>query len=190
MLTRALAEPNALVIGIDANAAAMAKASRRAARPATRGGLANALFVVAAAERPPAELVGTADELTIILPWGSLLLGTLALDGTVASGIVSLLRPDGCITAFVSVTARDGLALGPSDEPVAAGALAKRWASHGLRLEGVRPATVAELRATGSTWARRLGAGRERPVWRLTLRRDGARTGSPAQLVDGLSTAG
>ena len=42
--------------------------------------LPNALFVVAAAERVPAELHGLADELTILFPWGSLLRGALALD--------------------------------------------------------------------------------------------------------------
>jgi 16S rRNA (adenine(1408)-N(1))-methyltransferase len=42
--------PETLVIGLDANAAAMADASRRAQR---RSGLPNALFVVAAAEHPP-----------------------------------------------------------------------------------------------------------------------------------------
>jgi 16S rRNA (adenine(1408)-N(1))-methyltransferase len=48
---RAAAErPDTLVIGLDANAAAMADASRRALR---RGTLPNALFVVAAAEHPP-----------------------------------------------------------------------------------------------------------------------------------------
>ena len=48
---RAAAErPNTLVIGLDANTAAMAAASRRAAR---RNALPNALFAVAAAEHPP-----------------------------------------------------------------------------------------------------------------------------------------
>jgi 16S rRNA (adenine(1408)-N(1))-methyltransferase len=48
---RAAAErPDTLVVGLDANAAAMAEASRRALR---RGGLPNALFAVAAAEHPP-----------------------------------------------------------------------------------------------------------------------------------------
>ncbi len=78
-MARARAEPAAFVIGIDASAAAMAEASRRAARPAARGGVANALFVVAAAERPPIELLGIADEVTINFPWGSLLRGALAM---------------------------------------------------------------------------------------------------------------
>jgi hypothetical protein len=66
------------VIGIDANAASMADASRRAARPVKRGGLPNALFVVAAAENLPSELGGWAEAVTVHFPWGSLLRGLLA----------------------------------------------------------------------------------------------------------------
>jgi hypothetical protein len=48
---RAAAErPDTLVIGLDANATAMADASRRTLR---RGALPNALFAVASAEHPP-----------------------------------------------------------------------------------------------------------------------------------------
>lgn len=50
VLRAAAARPDTLVIGVDANAAGMVEASRRAAR---RGALPNALFVVAAAEHPP-----------------------------------------------------------------------------------------------------------------------------------------
>ena len=50
MLAAAAARPDTLVIGVDANAAGMAEASRRAAR---RLALPNALFAVAAAEHPP-----------------------------------------------------------------------------------------------------------------------------------------
>jgi 16S rRNA (adenine(1408)-N(1))-methyltransferase len=50
VLSAAAAQPDVLVIGVDASAEAMAESSRRAAR---RGALPNALFVVAAAEHPP-----------------------------------------------------------------------------------------------------------------------------------------
>jgi 16S rRNA (adenine(1408)-N(1))-methyltransferase len=50
VLAAAAARPDTLVIGVDANAAGMNEASRRAAR---RGALPNALFAVAAAEHPP-----------------------------------------------------------------------------------------------------------------------------------------
>ena len=50
VLAAAARRPETLIVGIDANAAGMAEASRRAAR---RGALPNALFAVAAAEHPP-----------------------------------------------------------------------------------------------------------------------------------------
>jgi 16S rRNA (adenine(1408)-N(1))-methyltransferase len=51
----------------------MVEASRRAAGPARKGGLDNALFVLAAAEAPPAELWALAARVTVLFPWGSLL---------------------------------------------------------------------------------------------------------------------
>jgi 16S rRNA (adenine(1408)-N(1))-methyltransferase len=159
----------------------MAEVSLRAARPARKGGLPNVLFAVAAAERPPGELCGRADEVTILFPWGSLLRGVLALDPGAAAGIAGLLAPGGRVRALVSVTDRDeanaGLApLRAADRD----GLAKRWAAFGLRLTAFEPATAADIHATGSTWARRLGAARRagrgatpsdaRPVWRLALR--------------------
>ena len=65
VLALARARPDTLVIGLDAVAAGMAEASRRAARRGgggsaagpekhpPRGSLPNALFAVAAAEHPP-----------------------------------------------------------------------------------------------------------------------------------------
>lgn len=49
--------------------------------------------------------------------------------------------------------------------------LAGTYARHGLRLEEARPATPAEVAASGSSWAKRLRAGRERPVTLLRFRR-------------------
>jgi 16S rRNA (adenine(1408)-N(1))-methyltransferase len=147
----------------------MAEASRRAARPAARGRAPNALFVVAAAERPPLELLGVADELTIHFPWGSLLRGALAIDRAAAGGIAALIKPSGRLTILVSLTDRDGLGLTPIDEPGATDALADRWKAYGLRLEAICPATDADVAATRSSWARRLGVGRARPAWRLAF---------------------
>ena len=162
----------------------MAEASLRAARPERKGGLSNLLFVVAAAERPPAELRGRADELTILFPWGSLLRGILALDPEASAGIAALLAPGGRVRALVSFTDRDATNAGLQRLTGAdREALAMRWAAFGLRLTTFEPATIEEVHATGSTWARRLGASRPtrggaapdpRPVWRLDLRCPGS----------------
>jgi 16S rRNA (adenine(1408)-N(1))-methyltransferase len=166
-LTLAQMEPGSLVIGIDADGASMAETSRRAARPPARGGRPNLLFVVAAAESPPPELLGVADEIRILFPWGSLLRGVLGADERVARGIASLARSGGHVAAIVSVTSRDGLDGIASFDPARLARIAAAQRS-GLRLTVARQVDAEDVRATRSTWGRRLlGGGSNRPVWLL-----------------------
>jgi 16S rRNA (adenine(1408)-N(1))-methyltransferase len=174
------------VIGLDAVPVAMADASRRAARPARKGGLPNALFVVAAAERLPPELGDLADEVTIHFPWGSLLRGLLGDaagptphgDGRIASAVAGLLRPGGRLRLVVSLIERDRprspMLLGPVDARSARflPRIVGTFERVGLRTLEVRPAGAAELAASGSSWARRLGAGSAaRAAWWLHFER-------------------
>ncbi len=178
MLDRATRSPEAFVLGLDANAAAMAAASRRAAAPARRGGLANVAFVLGSAERPPAELAGLADLVTVILPWGSLLRGVLGRDDAVAAGLATLLGPTGTLEAIFTMSATDAAVTG-SDAGAGPDVEAIRatFGRAGLEVASVRPATPDELLASGSTWAKRLGlrgtgnATPDRRAWRLTARR-------------------
>jgi hypothetical protein len=149
----------------------MAETSRRAARPVAKGGQPNALFAVAAAERPPSELIGRCDLVMVTMPWGSLLRGVLALDDDAAAGIAPLLRPAGRLEAILSVTERDGLDVASLDEDAAADDLARRWAANGLSLDVFEAAGVDDVVATGSSWARRLSVGRSRRAWRLVASR-------------------
>jgi 16S rRNA (adenine(1408)-N(1))-methyltransferase len=174
VLATAAAEPETLVIGVDASALAMAEASRRAAAAPRHGGRPNAMFVVAAAEQLPPELDGIADLVAIGLPWGSLLRGALALDPAVAEGIARLVAPGGVVRILVAPATRDRLAADLDVEARLAQSLATDWLRHGLAVSEVRLATDDDIAATHSTWARRLGlrAGDpDRPAWRITLRR-------------------
>jgi len=167
VLAAAAGEPATLVLGLDANAAGMAEASRRAARSDRKGGLPNAAFVLAAAESPPAELTGLADLLTVRFPWGSLLRGVVGRDAAVAAGVAELVKPDGAIELIVAPIERDGLdGLPTSTDGLIAGA-ATAFAAHGFVVAGTRELTPTEARATGSTWARRL----DRPATLIRLRR-------------------
>ena len=59
VLQRAAEHPTELVLAIDASHAAMRDASRRAARPARKGGLPNARFVASGVQqRAPREVNG------------------------------------------------------------------------------------------------------------------------------------
>jgi 16S rRNA (adenine(1408)-N(1))-methyltransferase len=156
VLATAAAEPTTLVIGIDANAASMAEASRRAARPARKGGLENALFLLGAAESPREELRTLAERVTVRFPWGSLLRGCLGADADVAEGIAGLLAPDGILELLLALADRDGLDGLPTSPADVIAAATRTFEAIGLRFLDARTATELEVRASGSTWARRL----------------------------------
>lgn len=149
----------------------MTQASRRAARAASRDGRPNALFIVAGVEAPPVELIGLADLVTVRFPWGSLLRGLLGLDPRAMAGLSSLVAPCGSLEALVSIEPRDGLgdALGSLTD----GQLAASWSESGFALDEIRLARPSEVAASGSSWARRLGATAtdRRRVTRLRLSR-------------------
>ena len=139
----------------------MAESSRRAARPPRKGGLENARFVLAAAESLPAELCGSAALVTVLFPWGSLLRGCLGLDDAVARGVAGLVAPGGVLDLMLAPAEKDRLAGIPTTEGEIIEAARRAFAPHGLGVERARAATPAEVAATGSSWARRLGvAGR------------------------------
>ena len=168
VLARATAEPTALVIGVDAAAASMAESSRRADRRGPR----NAVFFAAGAEAlASSPLAGTADLVTVTLPWASLLRGVLGLDEPALRGVVATLKPGGFLEVLASVVPSDGIDGLACLDDAAAPAIAAAWRTAGLRPVRMRPATRADLAAAGSSWARRLGP--DRPVWRL----DGVRAG-------------
>ena len=163
MLAAAAREPDTLFVGVDANAAAMADSSRRVWRG--RAALPNALFAVAAAERPPEALHGRAESLTVNFPWGSLLRGLLGENEAVLAGVATLMAPGGEARILLSVVARDGMPPVPPRD-----ALRLAYTAHRLDLFEMREATPEEVTASGSSWAKRLRAGRERPVTLMRLR--------------------
>jgi hypothetical protein len=93
----------------------------------------------------------------------------LGLDARAQAGLVSLLAPSGSIDALVSVEARDGL--GDLDGWLTERSLGAKWSELGFELTEIRPARPSEVEASGSSWARRLGAvtADRRRVTRLRL---------------------
>ena len=159
MLAAAARDPKALAIGLDPVAAAMAEASRRAARATDNGGLPNALFVVASAESVPAELHGVATFVTVRFPWASLLRGCLGADARVARGVASLVARGGTLELLLAPAGRDRLDGLPTDAVAIVAAARVTFEGLGLVLLEGREASADEVRSSGSTWAKRLLGG-------------------------------
>jgi 16S rRNA (adenine(1408)-N(1))-methyltransferase len=148
----------------------MRDASRLAARPERKGGLPNAVFVLAAADNLPHELDGRVDELRITLPWGSLLRGAVNAEPRLIDAMHRLLRPGAEVRMLLSVTKRDKATDLPALVAPSIEALVARYGELGFSVIEARPATADDVLATGSSWARRLDIPRRRAAWWLRLR--------------------
>jgi 16S rRNA (adenine(1408)-N(1))-methyltransferase len=161
----AAAAPDTLVVGVDASTAGLGAGYERA----RRRGLTNTLFVVAAAEAPPSEMWAVADELVVQFPWGSLL-HALLTPGDTARGLTELLAPGGRFLLSLSVSPHDRVAGVLNLDAGGAEELAGRLAGAcGLEARGVETLSWADVQASGSSWAKRLGVGRSRSGFKLTL---------------------
>lgn len=167
VLRSARGDADALAVGVDTDAAAMREASRRAARKPARGGLPNAIFLAGTLVELPSLFDARVDVLRVTLPWGSLLRSAINAEPAFVADLLRVLRPGGRFELLVSVTGRD-LAVGEDVlDQAGAEALASAHRACGFTGVFVAPATQADVDASGSTWAKRLGIPERRPAWLL-----------------------
>ena len=167
LLRRARREPRTFFIGIDAAADNMREASDRAHRQPARGGVNNLVFVAGAANDLPGPLAGIADEVTVVLPWGSLLQVVLLADPVFLAKLQAVLKSNGRLEMLISVAESDVGAGSIDFDEERARDLATEYARLGFRLEAVQVAEGSDVDRLGSTWGRRLGIPRRRQAWIL-----------------------
>jgi 16S rRNA (adenine(1408)-N(1))-methyltransferase len=169
VLRLARRQPETLVIGVDADAATMREASDRADRKLARGGLPNVLFLTGTLRELTALGLtsATIDEVRVTLPWGSLLRAAVHAEQPFLADVRTLLAADGILRLLLSVTPRDAVAGIPSLDEGRVATLVERYGAAGLPISVARPATSADVRELGSTWAKRLGVPWRREAWLL-----------------------
>ena len=159
------------MIGVDTDAAGMREASQRAAAKATRGGLDNALFLAGTLEELPRAIDGSFSMIRATLPWGSLLTAALKAESAFVERLNQLLTPAGSFELMVSLQTRDqATGHDPLDHERMTD-LAATYRALGFSCVEVRAVTQADVDASGSTWAKRLGIPRRRTAWLLRAER-------------------
>lgn len=163
----ARAHPDRFCLGIDASADLLREVSRRALRRPDRGGLPNLMFVRAGLGALPGGLAALAGEVHVQYPWGSLLRAVLHPDGARLRCLAGLLRDGGLLRVVVNTSAIQSAIgnrePGSRDGPGLLSHLRATYATAGLLL---RHCEVSVAKPE-STWAGRLGQGRELRVIRL-----------------------
>ena len=145
--------PDTLVIGLDAAPEAMRRSAARAAAKPARGGLPNAVFVWASAERLPPDLRDV-DELHVLMPWGSLLRGLLD-DSPLRRDLAAAARPGAAFVVTLNLHAWRPRVPEVGDLPEPDASLVERFARDGWVVTDVGDAVAS------SSWTRRLGSTRD-----------------------------
>jgi 16S rRNA (adenine(1408)-N(1))-methyltransferase len=162
-----------LYVGVDPDAEALSEYAYRAGRKPSRGGIDNALFVVAPVEQLPPELSRIAALVRVNFPWGSLMRGLLEPDESTLQQLEWLLRPGGSWEIVASYDpAHDtgafaGEALPPLDGAYVDNRLVPAYEASGLQVTESRRMTQDEALALPSNWGRRLLHARPREVFFL-----------------------
>ncbi len=164
-------DPENLYVAVDADSATLSEYAFKAARKPSRGGIGNAIFVVAAAEALPEELAGIASLIRVNFPWGSLLRGLVLPEPTILKAVAGLASPDArfefviCYDPIHDLAGLGGEPLKPLDQTRIDTVLEPAYAAAGLLLKARRKLDLKEALAIPSTWGRRLAYGHRRDVF-------------------------
>ena len=169
----ARSDPESVYIAVDPDADALREYAYRASRKPSRGGVANASFVVASVEQLPPELLGMADLVRVNFPWGGLLRGLIEPRDDVLRAIASLGKVNArfeIVLAYMPEHDTGAFAGGPLPalEETRLKELEPAYAEAGLIIEDRRRLTQDEALTLPSTWGRRLLHARPRPVFLLS----------------------
>ena len=169
--------PDKVIIGIDPNHKSLIEKSLKIYKKKEKGGLSNALYVLAGVENLPPELMGVANQIFINFPWGSLLTSVAKVDETVWRNIRKLCQRGTLVDiVFGYDPERD------NDDAVAEEKLpeldddyVKNIMLPKLKGLGFEPLSVQLIGSTQmkdypSSWAKKLSFGKERAIYHIRLR--------------------
>ncbi|MFA4931086.1 MAG: methyltransferase domain-containing protein [Patescibacteria group bacterium] len=169
--------PSHLVIGIDPNQKGMEKLSWKASKKKKKGGLANALFVLADVVNLPEELNGMANQVFINLPWGSLLSGLVNVDEKVWLAIKRICQPEAVVDIILGyddyLDLKEVKKLGLPEKfnlIYIDQEMKSRLQELGFGHMQVNNLDIDRLRSFPSSWAKKLSYGRDRKFFHVRLK--------------------
>lgn len=160
-------------IGIDPVAENMFEYASKSIQKPSKGGVSNVLYIVAAAEDIPRELLNVADKINITLPWGSLLEGIIKGDSLLLGNLLNVARQKAEYEfLFTYDVLHEAGEIAKRELPILTpdylnNDLVEKYAASGFKIEEINLMTQKELRTYQTTWAKRLGFGRMREVFMI-----------------------
>lgn len=165
--TNAQLTPQILFVGVDTLANLMEEYSYKADKKK----LDNAIFVLGSADKFIEGVSKYADFIYVNLPWGSLLKFVIDADEMFLANVYRLLKPKGRVIINLGYTQEaeqkeiDKLQLPPLSVTFIQDTLAKKYEAYGFKLVSLKELKKEEISEIGTTWAKRLKYGKDRPVF-------------------------
>jgi 16S rRNA (adenine(1408)-N(1))-methyltransferase len=166
--------PTSFYIGIDPVSENMVEYASKSIKKPSKGGITNALYVVAAAEELPQELYHKADKIYVNLPWGSLLEGVVKGNPIILNNIVSIAKPPKAHLEmwFTYNDLHEAGEISRRELPFLSveyikNTLSPIYQSCGIDIFEIDIVDNDDLKKFDTQWSKRLGFGRARDVFRI-----------------------
>ena len=157
--------PDRFVIGIDPNHQALEEVSNKIYKKPVKGGLPNALFVLANIEDLPEELSGIANQIFINFPWSGLLKGLILVEEKTWLNLKRICQPGAYIDLVFGYDENaeknkvESLNLPTLSEEYLQNTLVSKVDTLGFKLVELNRLTEEDLKNYPSTWAKKLAFG-------------------------------
>lgn len=170
----AVNNPDTLYIGIDPVKNNMLEISKKIVKKSQKGGVSNVLLVIAAAESLPDILFNTADSISVLFPWGTLLEYVIRPDTEVLRNVSKLARENAGfeIVTTYSEKYEEG-EMNRRDLPLInigyfqSEQYRRSLMGAGFIISGIEEYDNEFVKKFHSLWAKRLAFGRKRSFFRI-----------------------
>jgi 16S rRNA (adenine(1408)-N(1))-methyltransferase len=170
---RAQEDPSTLYIGIDPAQNQLKEFSSKA----NRKRLDNVIFVIASVELLPEDLHGIADQIFIILPWGSLLEKVVKPTSDFLNSLKILLKSQGEIALVFGYSTQlepsetDRLGLKELNQVKIEQEIVPLYSLYGFTCDRVVRVTSEFLANLGTSWSKNIVSTVERPLFMMILKK-------------------
>lgn len=167
--------PDRLVIGIDPNHSNLIKTSSKIYKKTAKGGLNNALYVLASIEDLPEELNGIANQVFINFPWGALLEKIVLVNENSWKNIARICQENAIIDLLLGynkdydLQGLDKTNFPEFNETYINREMLPHLKSLGFMKVELRKVSKEEIKNYPSSWGKKLAYGKEREFYFLRL---------------------
>lgn len=166
--------PECFWIGVDPNRDGLIKMSSKIYKKEAKGGLPNAIFIIASIEQLPEELNDLFDEIYINYPWGTLLKHTILATPEIISNLIRIAKDKAKLTMYFNFSSKyepmkmEQLGITDITQEHLDDSLIPNYSKIGIDIKNARCISNEDIKDVNAKWGKKLAFGRERKIWEVS----------------------